>query len=171
MTHHKIEPWHRQFWPWFLIALPLTAVIGGIVTIWIAVNSQTGLISESYYQEGLSINEKLEQDRFAKQVQLAATILFSEENQLLTLHLTGDIILPDSLSLELASSFDANLDKHFQLQRLDQQILYQTHYSASSPGRYYLSIIPPDNKWRLKKEIRLPMKNPVHISFEKNPKN
>ncbi len=171
MTHNEIEPWYRQFWPWFLIALPLTAVIGGIVTIWIAVTNQTGLVSESYYQEGLSINEKLEQDRFAKQAQLATTILFSEENQLLTVHLSGDIPLPGSLSLKLASSFDPNLDKDFQLQRLDQQILYQVPYSGSSPGRYYLSVVPPDNRWRLKKEIQLPMKNPVHISFEHPPKN
>ena len=26
-------PWYRQFWPWFLISLPATAVAGCAVTI------------------------------------------------------------------------------------------------------------------------------------------
>lgn len=33
------KPWYRQFWPWFLIALPLTSVIGSFVTLWIAVTN------------------------------------------------------------------------------------------------------------------------------------
>ncbi len=31
------KPWYRQFWPWFLIALPLTSVVASFVTLWIAV--------------------------------------------------------------------------------------------------------------------------------------
>lgn len=30
-------PWYRQFWPWFVISLPATAVIASLVTVWIAV--------------------------------------------------------------------------------------------------------------------------------------
>ena len=29
-------PWYRQFWPWFLIALPLVSVIFSFVTLAIA---------------------------------------------------------------------------------------------------------------------------------------
>lgn len=33
------KPWYKQFWPWFIIALPLTAVIASFATLWIAVNN------------------------------------------------------------------------------------------------------------------------------------
>jgi hypothetical protein len=39
------RPWYRQFWPWFLIALPMIAVIGGIVTLIIAVRSSDPLVT------------------------------------------------------------------------------------------------------------------------------
>ena len=31
------EPWFRQFWPWLLIALPTSAVLGCAITITLAV--------------------------------------------------------------------------------------------------------------------------------------
>ena len=37
-------PWYRQFWPWFLLALPAAAVIGGILTVIIAVSNPDPLI-------------------------------------------------------------------------------------------------------------------------------
>jgi len=32
------KPWYRQFWPWFVFALPAIAVIAGIATVIIAMN-------------------------------------------------------------------------------------------------------------------------------------
>ncbi|WP_425348331.1 FixH family protein, partial [Vibrio splendidus] len=28
-----VKPWYKQFWPWFLIALPATVVIWTIMTV------------------------------------------------------------------------------------------------------------------------------------------
>jgi hypothetical protein len=39
--------WYRQFWPWFLIALPLAAVVGGLLTIFIAAKNPDLLIQRS----------------------------------------------------------------------------------------------------------------------------
>ena len=46
------KPWHRQPWVWLLIALPMTAVIGGMVTIYIAVTTSDGLVVDDYYKRG-----------------------------------------------------------------------------------------------------------------------
>ena len=46
-----VQPWYRQGWPWFLIALPASAVIGGIITIILAVNSPNALVVDDYYKE------------------------------------------------------------------------------------------------------------------------
>ena len=38
------KPWYRQPWVWFLIALPMTAVVGGLVTMYIAATTSDGLV-------------------------------------------------------------------------------------------------------------------------------
>jgi hypothetical protein len=40
MNTEAIEaPWYRQFWPWLLIALPASAVIGCAITIWLVLKN------------------------------------------------------------------------------------------------------------------------------------
>ena len=57
---HSTRPWFREPWVWLLIALPASAVLGGMVTIWIAVDSDDGLVVDDYYKRGLEINKKLD---------------------------------------------------------------------------------------------------------------
>jgi len=37
-------PWYRQFWPWFIIALPASAVAAGLLTLWIAMSNPDHLV-------------------------------------------------------------------------------------------------------------------------------
>jgi len=37
-------PWYKQFWPWFIIALPTAAVIASFVSLWLAVSHPDQLI-------------------------------------------------------------------------------------------------------------------------------
>lgn len=34
-----VTPWYRQFWPWVLIALPTSAVVGCAITIWLVLQN------------------------------------------------------------------------------------------------------------------------------------
>ena len=52
-------PWYRQFWPWFLIALPACVVIAAIATALIASRHADDLVADSYYKDGLAINRRL----------------------------------------------------------------------------------------------------------------
>ncbi len=54
------RPWHRQFWPWVLIAIPATTVVACAVMITLAIVTDDGLVSDDYYREGLAINKKIE---------------------------------------------------------------------------------------------------------------
>jgi hypothetical protein len=46
------EPWYRQFWPWFIIALPASAVIASFITLWLAVsNPVTLVVNDEEYRE------------------------------------------------------------------------------------------------------------------------
>jgi len=44
-------PWYKQFWPWFIIALPASAVIASFTTLWIAISNPDGLVvTDNEYQ-------------------------------------------------------------------------------------------------------------------------
>lgn len=46
------QPWYRQFWPWFLIALPAAAVVASMITLWLAVTNKDPLVVEdTQYQQ------------------------------------------------------------------------------------------------------------------------
>lgn len=45
-------PWFRQFWPWFIIALPTSAVIASFVSLWLAVSNPDYLVvTDDEYQQ------------------------------------------------------------------------------------------------------------------------
>ena len=37
-------PWYKQFWPWFIIALPASAVVASFITLWIAISNPDPLV-------------------------------------------------------------------------------------------------------------------------------
>ena len=69
-------PWYKHRWPWFLMLGPVLAVIGGIVTIWIAMSHQDALVSGDYYKEGKAINQDLRRDRAAEALKLELDLRF-----------------------------------------------------------------------------------------------
>lgn len=72
--HAAPAPWYRQRWPWLLMVPPLAAVIGGIVTIVLAVRSNDGMVAADYYKRGLAINAELSRSRRASELGLTAEI-------------------------------------------------------------------------------------------------
>jgi hypothetical protein len=69
-------PWYRQGWPWFLIALPATAVIGGIVTFYLAARGWDGPVVQDYYKQGLAINAEIARATRAAELGVTAEIAF-----------------------------------------------------------------------------------------------
>lgn len=67
-----VTPWYRQGWPWFLIALPATAVVGGIITAILAVRGFDGPVVADYYKQGLAINEEVARAQLARELAIAA---------------------------------------------------------------------------------------------------
>ena len=74
MTVTAQPPWYRQPWPWFLIALPLTAVIGGLITFYLAASGWDGPVTEDYYKQGLAINAELSRATRARDLGIEATV-------------------------------------------------------------------------------------------------
>lgn len=53
-------PWYRQFWPWFIIALPAAAVAGSLFTLWLAVSNPDHLVVDRDEYQRLNSGLKAE---------------------------------------------------------------------------------------------------------------
>jgi hypothetical protein len=49
------RPWYRQLWPWLLILPPAAAVIGGFITLYLAVSRPDTLVRRDCVQEGVTM--------------------------------------------------------------------------------------------------------------------
>ena len=52
------KPWYKQFWPWFIIALPLSAVIASIATFVIALQNPEHLVVDNAEYKKISAELK-----------------------------------------------------------------------------------------------------------------
>jgi hypothetical protein len=79
VSDKKPDPWYKQGWPWFLIALPATAVVAGTITMVIAVRTWDGLVVDDYYKEGKAIVQTIERTERARELGLKALVQIRSE--------------------------------------------------------------------------------------------
>ena len=60
------RPWYRQGWPWLLMLMPGLAVVGGVITAYLAISSNNALVVGEYWREGKAINHSLAKEAQAK---------------------------------------------------------------------------------------------------------
>ena len=67
MTEQEtIKPWWKQLWPWLLISGPAVAMIGCIITIYLAVNLYADKpLREGVVKQGLKV-EQLKEPQASK---------------------------------------------------------------------------------------------------------
>ena len=49
------RPWYRQLWPWLLIIPPAAAVLGGGLTLYLAVSRPDNLVREDCARDGVTM--------------------------------------------------------------------------------------------------------------------
>jgi hypothetical protein len=57
-----------------MISIPFSAVIMGVVMIWLAVDTDDGLVADDYYKQGLAINDVITLDKKASELNLSAVV-------------------------------------------------------------------------------------------------
>lgn len=59
MTEQQtIKPWFKQLWPWLLISGPAVAMIGCIITIYLAINYQADKpLRDGVKKQGLKVEQ------------------------------------------------------------------------------------------------------------------
>lgn len=148
------RPWYRHGLVWLLIAFPASAVVGGAVTLWLAIRSADGLVVDDYYVRGKEINRVLDRDRTARRLGLEAALELDPENGRLALSLHGRAYdPPPRLVLRLLHGTRAGLDQEFHLAR-GADGRYRAPLGPLAPGHWYVQVETP--AWRLTGDLYLP---------------
>ncbi len=106
-TSESIPPWHKQFWPWFIIALPACAVVASIWTLVIAVKGSDDLVVDEYYKDGMAINRQLVKKDVAQQLGISANLIIAGDQLEVV---TSGPVNSDTLSLYLSHPIEADRD-------------------------------------------------------------
>lgn len=146
--------WYREPWVWLLISLPMTAVIAGMVTIYLAVSTSDGLVVDDYYKRGKAINVDLARDAAAARHELRADIDLDMRNNHVQLLLQGNIEpLPETLTLSLLHPTQAGYDQLLSLQHAGDGV-YSGAIDEVGRGNWYLQLETVE--WRLSGSMQMP---------------
>ncbi len=150
-----IRPWYREPLVWLIISLPLTAVIAGFFTLYLAIISKDGLVVDDYYQKGKEINMSLARDRAAARHGLRAGVHLdaAKKEVVVRLNAAKDQHLPDRLDLRWLHATRAGFDRTQMLIRSPDG-RYRGAFPELAPGHWYVQIEAQD--WRLQGSLRVP---------------
>lgn len=147
--------WYREPLVWLLISFPLTAVIAGFFTLYLAIISSDGLVVDDYYQRGKEINKSLARDHAAAQHGLRASVTLDVAKQEVVVQLSAarQQPLPDVLNVRWLHATRAGFDRTQALIRIPDGS-YRNAFPDLAPGHWYVQIEAQD--WRLQGSLRVP---------------
>ncbi|MBT8082930.1 MAG: FixH family protein [Gammaproteobacteria bacterium] len=157
MRQEDTKPWYRQFWPWFIIALPASAVVGGLTTVWIAMQTSDSLVLRSEDGVRNASDRRVAAERFASQLGLAALLDIDLETGVVRVVMrSGDLVEgPPLLNLELSHPAFADRDLALTLNKAppdeNGNPVWVGHFVTIPAGRYY-AVLRAGEAWRLTAE-------------------
>ncbi|MFG0606084.1 FixH family protein [Vibrio mimicus] len=149
-----VKPWYKQFWPWFLIILPLTVVIWTVVTVIVFANNSVSLVTEDYYKKGKGINIDLTKINVAKDLGLHAKV-----------HSDGTMVIIefDKGQLDHFPAIQAMFahrtlpDRDFsQLVTADAKGIYRVKLESELQGPWFIELTPHDEQWLVQGRVTFP---------------
>jgi hypothetical protein len=155
------EPWYKQGWPWFLVALPATAVVAGFITLWIAVSTWDGLVVDDYYQQGKTIEITLARSVRARDLGLAARLTFTAESLSVALSTGDGVRPPPTVRVTIAHPTQAGHDQVVLLTGRDG--VFSGPIAPLSTGRWLIQIEDESRTWRLNGTTYLPTETEITI--------
>ncbi|MGB5256252.1 MAG: FixH family protein [Woeseiaceae bacterium] len=157
MVREDTKPWYRQFWPWFIIALPAASVVGGLTTFWISLQTTDSLVLQTEDDMQIVAERRALADRLAAEMNLAALIdIDLESGAILAGMRAGDLQeSPAALALEFSHPAFADRDQRIVLNRAqpdeDGNPVWSGHFVSIPDGRWYVSLTSNED-WRLSGE-------------------
>ena len=155
------EPWYRQGWPWFLIALPATAVVAGIVTLVIAARTFDGMVVDDYYKEGKAIVQTLGRTERAQELGLVARLKIRSESIRVELSAADAANLPSRIILTVIHPTRDGTDQALVLDARGG--VFEGRPAPLSTGRWLFQIEDESRSWRMNGAAYLPTETDIRI--------
>lgn len=144
-------PWYRQFWPWFLLVLPATALVAGLTTLGIALRHGDTPIADDYIKHGMAVERQGDRGAAALQRQLRARVALDANGQV-TATLRGALQpRPAILRARFVHPFDAQWD--FTVTLADTGAAYAGALPGAARGRWTIELSDPAASWLLRAPI------------------
>ncbi|MBL1377309.1 FixH family protein [Zobellella iuensis] len=158
------RPWYLQFWPWFLITLPMCAVVASLYTFHIAHKGADSMVVDDYYKKGRAINQDLSELKEAERLGLVAELML--QDGLLSLRLQGNHTEGEAVRVRFSHPTLADQD----LERLltsggDGAYRYRPERPLME-GQWNLQLEAFDGRWRIQRRIALPITDRLIIRAE-----
>ncbi|YCO05341.1 FixH family protein [Vibrio sp. VNB-15] len=149
-----VKPWYKQFWPWFLIILPLTVVVWTIVTVVVFANNSVSLVAEDYYKKGKGINIDISKMNVARDLGLNATVS-SDDNTVVISFNKGE--LPHFPALTATFTHRTLPDRDFnKLLTADASGNYRLTPENSIQGPWFVELEPHNKEWMIQGRVEFP---------------
>lgn len=157
------KPWYKQFWPWFLISLPLAVVIASFVTLNMAIQSDDGLVSDDYYKEGLAIYKNADSTAKAKGLGIAADLDYDSDTGAVTLQFNKPLPTGSGmLSLQATHPTRPDHDQSISLTPSGDS-RYAGRLEPLGPANWKLELHPTDRSWRIEGRLASPGALQAHL--------
>lgn len=143
----KSASWWKEPMVWLIIALPMAAVVAGIVTVAIAARNADTLVQGDFRKEGLTLHQSTERDQLAARLGLSASLRVNDGKLRVGLHGRLDQP-PERLALSFVHPTDASRDVRTHLVRLDAD-QYEGQVGDLGGVGWQVVMEPADNSWRL----------------------
>lgn len=157
MQREDTKPWYRQFWPWFIIALPASAVVAGLTTVWISLQTTDSLVVSSEDGVRNATDRRISAERLASELGLAAFVEIDRETGVVSAVMRSGALadVPATLEFELSHPAFANRDLQITLNKAlpdaDGNPVWVGHFVTVPNERFY-AVLRSGDDWRLSAE-------------------
>ncbi|MEP1446885.1 MAG: FixH family protein [Paraglaciecola sp.] len=149
--------WYKQFWPWFLIIVPVTSMILSFTMMNLAFNGEDSMVIDDYYKEGKGINLKIQKLQQAKNLNIVTkTQVFTDYVEVT--FISGSPENGEALTLDFLHATQKFKDFSVTLIR-DANGIYRAPLNNNVLGKWQLSLHPFDGSWKIQKMVALPQTN------------
>lgn len=158
-----MKHWYHEPWPWLLMAGPITVVVAGLITAYLAVVSNDGLVADDYYKQGLAINQTLSRDAAARSLDYRARVTLAPDFGSVAVVMQDGGQPAGALLLRLAHPGRPALDRALPL-TAEGVGAYAAAFPPLTPGRWKVTLEDSAHTWRLVGDILVPGRGSVELS-------
>ncbi|WP_297816513.1 FixH family protein [uncultured Paraglaciecola sp.] len=153
--------WYKQFWPWFLIIVPLTSMVLSFTMMNLAFTGEDSMVIDDYYKEGRAINLKIQKLQQAQNLNISTkTQVFSDYVEVI--FISGEPENGEALTLDFFHSTQKFKDFSVTLFR-DANGVYRAPLTEDILGKWQLSLHPFNENWKIQQVVSLPQTSPFDL--------